>query len=262
MTSLRSKAIFLGAASCIIISRPYDITAFTFTSPTIAPSTVKSRAARSTLFALKKNRVIVDLTNIPESGSGNLLEKVFTGGSFENDSASTLVEAAKIASKIKSTKDLGWAKPPKRRGNTKPRHRAWGGESELPVQSKPNYDESNEKCVEKWLTIEDFCAKTKSSGPAADAAFVALAGGAKYAEREVCEEVVMQWRSGGDSKGGRGGGQFNEAAFEKSVKAGRVALFTGWGSFLSITTFFATCILFPTNPASKYFESLIEKALQ
>jgi len=263
MRWLSNKIIFVGITSCIVIST-LCVTAFTFTIPTMAPAARKLKAAHSsssTLFAIKKNKVIVDLTKIPKTGSGNILEKVFTGGSFEDDAEGTLAEAAKIASRIKSTKDLGWTQPPKRRGNTKPRHRAWGGEKELPVQSKPNYDEAKENCVEKWLTVEDFCAKTKSSGPAADTTFVALAGGAKYAEREVCEEIITQWRSGGSNKGGRGVGQFNEAAFEKSVKAGRTALITGWGTFLTITTFFATCILFPTNPASKYFEGLIGKVL-
>lgn len=263
MKWLRNKTIFISITSCIFTSTAC-ITAFAFTIPTMAPTARKLRTTHSpssALSAIKKNKVIVDLTEVPKSGSGNILEKVFTGGSFEDDAEATLAEATKIASRIKSVKDLGWSQPPKRRGNTKPRHRAWGGEKELPVQSKPNYDESKENCVEKWLTIEDFCAKTKSSGPAADTAFVALAGGAKYAEREVCEEIITQWRSAGGNAGGRGVGQFNDAAFEKSVKGGRTALFTGYGTFLTVTTFFATCILFPTNPASKYFESLIGKAL-
>jgi len=258
MTSLllRNKAIlFVTITSCIIIST----TAFTPTSPIPAPTATTT----TTLLSAKKknNKVSIDLDNIPEPGSGNLLENIFTGGAFEGDDdpSSILAEAAKIASRIKSTKDLGWTQPPRRRGNARPRHRAWGGEGEKSVQDKPNYDEAKEMCVEKWLTIEDFCAKTKSTGPAADAAFVALAGGAKYAERDKCEAIVAQWRSGGS--GGKGGGQFDEAAFEQSVQAGRTALFTGYGSFLSVTSFFATCILFPTNPANKFFESLISKAL-
>lgn len=225
-----------------------------FTIHTATPFATKSPLSSSTsLPAKEKNKISIDLTNIPERGSGNLLEKFFTGGAFEDDSATNLAEAVKIASRIKSAKDLGWTKPPKRRGNTKPRHRAWGGESELSVQDKPNYDETKEKCVEKWLTLEDFQAKTKSSGPASDTAFVALAGGAKYAEREVCEELITQWRPGN---------KFDEAAFEKSVKAGQTALLTGWGAFLSVTTFFASCIVFPTNPASKFFEGLIGKLLE
>lgn len=72
----------------------------------------------------------------------------WTGGAFDDVDE----EAAKIASKIRSVQDLGWSKPAKRRGSARPRHRAFGGSEEKAVQDKPNYDESNPLCVEKWLS--------------------------------------------------------------------------------------------------------------
>jgi len=255
--NLKKEAMFFGVTS-IIIGSTLCMNVLAYVSPM---TTCTPRKMGSSLFANKKSKVTIDLSQMPEKGSGNILEKVFTGGSFEDDAASTIEKASKIASRIKSTKDLGWTQPPKRSGSARPRHRAWGGEKELPIQSKPNYDETRENCVEKWLTIEDFSALTKSSGPEADTVFVAFAGGAKYAEREFCEEVIAQWRSGEGNNRSRGAGVFNEAAFEKSVKNGRASLFTGWATFLSISTFFATCIILPTNPAAKYFESLIGKLL-
>ena len=90
-----------------------------------------------------------DQFNPPKNGDGNILQSVFTGGQFDGVEE----DAAKIASRIKSVKDLGWSAPAKRRGKARPRHRAWGGEGEQPIQLKANYDESNERCVEKWLTI-------------------------------------------------------------------------------------------------------------
>ena len=154
--SLGNKVI-TSVVTCWIISTVCMTSISAFTIHTATPFATKSPISSSTsLFAKEKNKVSIDLTNIPERGSGNLLEKFFTGGAFEDDSATNLAEAVKIASRIKSAKDLGWTKPPKRRGNTKPRHRAWGGESELSVQDKPNYDETKEKCVEKWLTLVSY----------------------------------------------------------------------------------------------------------
>lgn len=206
----------------------------------------------------------------PESGSGNILENKFTGGAFEDIPADEiLTSAAAIASKIKSAKDLGWKLPPKRSGAARPRHRAWGGEAELAVQDKANYDEARENCVEKWLTYEDFLVATRASpGPAADSVFVALAGGSKYAERDICEAKIAQWTGGASeavstSSGGffgrktGGASNFNEAAFVKTVKDGRRDLGLGWGSFLSVNGFFASCIIFPTNPAAQGLENLI-----
>uniref|UniRef100_A0A7S1FMA6 Uncharacterized protein n=1 Tax=Corethron hystrix TaxID=216773 RepID=A0A7S1FMA6_9STRA len=85
-------------------------------------------------------------------GSGNIFETLFTGG--YGASEEDIAAAARIATKIRSASDLpGWEKAPMRRkGSTRPRHRAWGGDSELPVQEKPNYDPALEACPEKWLT--------------------------------------------------------------------------------------------------------------
>ena len=98
----------------------------------------------------------------------------FTGGALDKMEQ----QAVKLASspRLKTVKDLGWTQPVKRKGSTRPRHRAWGGEGELPIQLKPNYDESSPLCVEKWLTLEDFYAKVRDDGPAADTVFCALAG--------------------------------------------------------------------------------------
>jgi len=79
---------------------------------------------------------------------------------------------------------------------------------------------------------------------------VALAGGAKYAEREVCERKIETWRSGAD-------GKFDETAFLKTVREGRTELALGWASFLSLNFFFVTCIAFPTNPGAKFLEKII-----
>jgi len=198
-----------------------------------------------------------------ESGSGNILESTFTGGAFEDEpSDEILASAIKIASQIKSVKDLGWTKAPKRKGKARPRHRAWGGEGEMPVQSKPNYDEAMDNVVEKWLTIEDFLKSTRAKpGPAADSVFVALSGGAKYAERDICEAKIEQWTSGssaGVKSGRKGAASFNEAAFIKTVNDGRRDLGLGWGAFVSVNTFFASCIVFPNNPAAKALESLVD----
>jgi len=210
-----------------------------------------------------------------KNGSGNILEKTFTGGAFNDDftKEEILSSASAIACKIKSTKDLGWkVDPPKRKVKARPRHRAWGGEGEMAVQDKANYDETKEKCVEKWLTMEDFLANTKSQpGPAADTVFVALAGGAKYAERDVCEEKIAAWTSpasgvaetpvkkaGMFGRKAGGASTFNEKAFLKSVQDGRRDLLIGWAAFLSINSFFALNIIFPTNPGAKFLESLVD----
>ena len=174
----------------------------------------------------------------------NIFQSTLSGGAFaDQDDA-----AIKIASRIKTVKDLGWTAPPKRKGGTRPRHRAFGGTTEQPIQLKPNYDETNEKCPEKWLSVDDFYNMVRDSSPAADTVFVALAGGKSCAERDICVQKLEEWRSGPQ-------GTFDEAAFLKSVTDGRRDLAVGWGLFLSINTFFASCIVFPTNPAAKALES-------
>jgi len=163
--------------------------------------------------------------------------RFFTGGALDKMEP----EAAKIASRIKSVKELGWTGPPKRRGSARPKNRAWS-QNEKPVQLKPNYDESNPKCVEKWLTQEEFYEKVRDSSPAADTVFVALAGGAAFAERDVVEKKLSQWRSGG---------KFNEDAFLKSVQQGRLELGLGWTVFLSLNALFVPCLVVPTNPLAQ-----------
>lgn len=118
------------------------------------PTTLNSLSSVSHDSIVKLSVSKKSVQDMKESNSGNLAESIFKGGMFEDEDPIT--DAVKIASKIKSAKDLGWTKPPKRAGNTRPRHRAWGGESEKPVQLKANYDESNENCVEKWLTQVKF----------------------------------------------------------------------------------------------------------
>ena len=86
------------------------------------------------------------------NAENNILETTFTGGWGAKPEAEIEAGAIKIASRIRTLKDLGWKKPERRAGNIRPRHRAFGGSGEKPVQLKANYDESKEMCVEKWLT--------------------------------------------------------------------------------------------------------------
>eukprot|EP00545_Synedropsis_sp_CCMP1620_P005778 CAMPEP_0119005806 /NCGR_PEP_ID=MMETSP1176-20130426/1936_1 /TAXON_ID=265551 /ORGANISM="Synedropsis recta cf, Strain CCMP1620" /LENGTH=235 /DNA_ID=CAMNT_0006957651 /DNA_START=23 /DNA_END=730 /DNA_ORIENTATION=+ len=170
---------------------------------------------------------------------------MFTGGAFDGMDS----EAAKVASRIRSVKDLGWTSAEKRAGSMRPRHRAFGGEGEDPIQSKANYDETNPQCVEKWLTQEEFETKFRINGPVADTIFVSLAGGGAFAERSVCEERIAQWQSNN--------GKFEEAQFLKTVKAGRRDLAVGWGIFGTAITWAACGILLPTNPTVKLLEGVI-----
>ena len=107
--------------------------------------------------------------------SGRLVSSLFMASSMDQGgvdglfkagllSKSELDAAALANKKIRSVKDLGWTKPPKRAGNTRPRHWAWGGSSEKAVQDKPNYDESSPFCVEKWLGLEEFYSIVKDDG--------------------------------------------------------------------------------------------------
>lgn len=86
--------------------------------PTIAsiPKTVQF-TSRSTLLA---------------SSTGEDSE-LFKAGLLANSEEDAGVLASK---KIRSLKDLGWRGPAKRRGNIRPRHWAFGGANEQPVQSK------------------------------------------------------------------------------------------------------------------------------
>lgn len=124
----------------------------------------------------KKNRDKAFVASLKEVGKEDM-PVFFTGGfAFDKTTESSRDASIKIASRIRSVKDLGWTQPSKRRGAARPRHRAYGGQTEKPIQLKPNYDESSPKCVEKWLTQETFYDKVNDSSPAADAVFCALAG--------------------------------------------------------------------------------------
>lgn len=159
-------------------------------------------------------------------------------------------------------KDLGWTNPPRERpGNTRPRHRAWGGTGEKAIQDKPGYDVTNPKSPEIWLSQDDFnsikCVadtlkKSPSGQAAADTVFVALAGGSSFAERAKCEKSIEDWNKNG---------KFDNAAFLKSVNSGRVELATGWAAFLGVTSACALSIAFPTNPVAKGLEEVINQIL-
>jgi len=173
------------------------------------------------------------------------ISSFFTGGIFDKEEDA----AIKLASRIKSVKDLGWSQPSKRRGNMRPRHRAWGGEKEKAVQDKPA--SVLENSPESWLSQEMLETKLRcGSGPVSDTLFVALAGGTSYAEREFVEKKLQEWRPDGRN--------FDEASFLKSVKQGRLELATGWALFLSLSLGSASCIIFPTNPLSKGLEHALD----
>ena len=214
-------------------------------STTAMPASVaSSNYPAKALFAKKKGKDIDPKIADLKSQNTNLFEATWNGGAF----ADMDDDAAKLAaSKLKSGKDLGWTGPPLRRGGTRPRHRAYGGTTELPIQDKANYDPSSENCVEKWLSLDAFYALVKDDSPAADAVFVALAGGRSCAERDVAEQLLADWRSGPK-------GAFDENKFRASVKKGRTDLAIGWAAFTGANAFFASCIAFPTNPAAKALE--------
>ena len=94
MMNLKSEATFFGMTS-IILASTVCMNTLACTTPVM---TRTPRNMRSTLFAKKKNKVVVDLNQMPKGGSGNSLENVFTGGLFEDDAASNLAKAATTAS--------------------------------------------------------------------------------------------------------------------------------------------------------------------
>lgn len=182
-------------------------------------------------------------------------------------------QAAALASKkIRSVQDLGWSGPAKRRGGTRPRHWAFGGAGEKAVQDKPNYDPENPLCVEKWLSLQDFYGIVKDDTAVADTIFVALAKGGAYVEREVAEQVIARWRSGGSaatstkSSGGgvfgrmkaTGTSSFDEQAFLKTVKEGRQDFLVGWAAFVTVTGIAVGGIVFPTNPLQLALVDLLD----
>merc|ERR1712232_1209580 len=118
------------------------------------------------------------------------------------------------------------------------------------------YDESKENCPEKWLTQEEVYKIVKSDGPEADAIFVALAGGAAFAERDVCEAKLKNWSGAGD---GKKKGKFDENAFWKDVQKGRLELGLGWLVFSSLVGISGLNIIAPTNPFEKALEAGIDQ---
>jgi len=184
-------------------------------------------------------------------------------------------DAGMLASKkLRSISDLGYKGPAKRRGNTRPRHWAFGGAGEKAIQDKPNYDPTNPLCVESWVSLQDFYSIVGDDTAVADTIFVALAKGGAYIEREVAEDVIAQWRPTttpptASSKGGgllghsnnkKATSAFSQEAFVKTVKAGRVDFLTGWAAFLTITGIAVSGIVFPTNPLQLALVDFLEMA--
>ena len=204
------------------------------------------------------------------NGGGGSGSEFFKAGLLANVEE----EAGQLASKtIRSVADLGWkTKIPKRRGNTRPRHWAFGGAGEKAIQDKPNYDPTNPLCVEAWLSLQEFYAIVKDDTAVADTIFVALAKGGAYIEREVAEDVIAQWRgggsraaaaapSGGPSLFGRtakGAAAFDQGAFVKTVQEGRVDFLKGWAAFVAITGVAVAGIVFPTNPLQLALVDVLE----
>ena len=124
-----------------------------FSPPTgMMKSKIHNSFTKSTSLQRKQTSSTWSMSSVDEDG--DYLSSFFTGGAFESKVTKELNDrdAIEIASKIRSVKDLGWNKPPKRKGNKRPRHRAWGGQDEVPVQDKPAYDENNKNSPEKWLS--------------------------------------------------------------------------------------------------------------
>ncbi|GMI01140.1 hypothetical protein TrLO_g3841 [Triparma laevis f. longispina] len=140
---------------------------------------------------------------------------------------------------------------------SKPKHRAWGGETEPPVQSKalPNIDMSS---VDPWITFEEMaeCSALKNADDdVKQAIFVSLAGGQRYLNRERCEHSLSKWTDGSSNK-------FSAAGFERALRDGRVDLAQGWAVFLLLTVGFASCIVAPTSPAPRAIEAFIDSLTQ
>ena len=203
------------------------------------------------------------------NGSGGGGSEFFKAGLLANVEE----EAGQLASKtIRSVADLGWkTKVPKRRGNTRPRHWAFGGAGEKAIQDKPNYDPTNPLCVEAWLSLQEFYAIVKDDTAVADTIFVALAKGGAYIEREVAEDVIAQWRGGGSGRASTSAGPslfgrtakgaaagFDQGAFVKTVQEGRVDFLKGWAAFVAITGVAVAGIVFPTNPLQLALVDVLE----
>ena len=169
-------------------------------------------------------------------------------------------EVASIASKLpKQATAYGFPSKPGLIFKKSPKHRAWGGETEPPVQAKaiPNVDMTK---VDPWITFEEFLessALKKVKGvdeEALQAVYCALAGGARYLTRSAAEESLAKWT---DSSGKK----FSQSGFQSALQAGRVDLAIGWASFLFLTVGFASCIVAPTSPAPQALERLVDVGL-
>ncbi|GMI03978.1 hypothetical protein TrVE_jg9486 [Triparma verrucosa] len=177
---------------------------------------------------------------------------LFTGGYKANPSAvTTLAKSCKP-----SPATFGF---PSKSGiaiGSKPKHRAWGGETEPPIQNKalPNVDM---KTIDPWVTFEEMaeCPSFKNADDdLKQAIFVSLAGGQRYLDRQRCEQSLSKWT--GEN------GKFDEAGFERALKDGRIDLAQGWAVFLVLTVGFASCIVAPTSPAPKAIEAFIDSLAQ
>lgn len=198
-------------------------------------------------------------TALQASSSSNTPQELFKAGLLTSPEIAE--QAAQLASKkIRSIQDLGWSGPAKRRGNTRPRHWAFGGAGEKAIQDKPNYDPESPLCVEKWLSLADFYTIVQDDTAVADTIFVALAKGGAYIERDVAEQVLARWRpstkpstTSTTSKFPRRGSKsattaFDTQAFFQTVQEGRQEFLLGWAAFVTLTGVAVAGIVFPTNP--------------
>jgi hypothetical protein len=254
------KFVFVVLLSCTIVGLS-SVSAFT----AIAPF-VPTQIQRVVVGAGGFQSTVSNNFNTPPTSTQLAAAASNNGGGGEFFKAGLLAnvedEAGRLASKtIRSVADLGWkSKVAKRRGNTRPRHWAFGGAGEKAIQDKPNYDPTNPLCVESWLSLQDFYAIVKDDTAVADTIFVALAKGGAYIERDVAEDVIAQWRpttTGGNPAAGSGGPMFgrtkgvsgfDQGAFVKTVQEGRFDFVKGWAAFVTITGVAVAGIVFPTNP--------------
>lgn len=198
-------------------------------------------------------------------------KELFKAGLFV--AADVEEKAAVLASKrVRSLSDLGWAKEKENRGrqgrrrssSVRPKFWAWGGSDELALQDKPNYDPNSVYAPDPWLSLERFYTLVKDDTAAADAIFVALAGGRAFCERNVAQDVLEEWwGSGGGANRKKKNGPvtvtaFDKAAFFQTVKRGQQEFILQWVAYLSVIGFAALGIVFPTNPVQLALVGLLE----